>query len=60
MMTGVFALKRWFLIGLLVLLILLKLWIPSNVALQREVLAFLGLERETVQALGHSLQRQTP
>ena len=43
---------------LLVFILLLKLLIPPNPLLWREVSAFLGLERETVQAIGRSLDDQ--
>lgn len=43
---------------LFVLILSLKLLIPPNPLLWREVCVFLGLERETVQAIGRSLDDQ--
>lgn len=56
MLKGVYELKQWFLVGLVALFVILKLLIPSHAEIKKQTLAFLGLERETVQALGRSLE----
>lgn len=52
--------KRWLILLIIIWMIVLKTLIPSNALLQRKLLAFLGLERETVQALGHKLYEASP
>ena len=60
MLDGVFDLKKVFLFVALLLVILLKIWIPANDALVRQVVAFFGLEQAAVQALGRSLIEVCP
>ena len=60
MLNRVLVMKRSLLLLLLVCVLLLKMLFPSGVLLQRKILGFLGLEQETVQALGRRLYEASP
>lgn len=57
MLNRVFEMKKWMLICVIALIIILflKILIPVNDLLIRETLSFLGLGKNAVQALGRSL-----
>ncbi|MBQ5978172.1 MAG: hypothetical protein IJL51_08575 [Oscillospiraceae bacterium] len=52
--------KKLILICVLLIIILLKILLPSKEALVRQTLSFLGLEQSAVQALGRSLVENSP
>ena len=59
MLKGVYVMKRILLVGvLLAALMLLKQLVPPNCELQRKTMAFLGLERDTVQTIGQSADKK--
>ncbi len=60
MLDRVFELKKMILICVLLIIVLLKILLPSNEELVRQTLSFLGLEQSAVQALGRSLVENSP
>ena len=60
MLDRVFELKKLILICVLLIIVLLKILLPSHEELVRQTLSFLGLEQSAVQALGRSLVENSP
>lgn len=52
--------RRTLIIFFIALMILVKMLIPANALLQQKMLDFLGMDRETVQAVGRCLYESKP